>query len=103
MQEMKQKIIQYNTGNIKEIITIKRLESINNKAKRIRHNSLTGFSKKKYSFNVIDIAKNKDYYINDNLLFKVIGIEPTRKVEKPKTLLLELCDKDEEIEQDILC
>ena len=45
----------------------------------------------------------KDYYINDNLLFKVIGIEPTRKVEKPKTLLLELCDKDEEIEQDILC
>lgn len=58
--------------------------------------------KKKYSFNVIDIAKNKDYYVNDNLLFKVIGIKPTRKVEKQKTLLLELCDENEEIEQEIL-
>lgn len=58
--------------------------------------------KKKYSFNVIDIAKNKDYYVNDNLLFKVIGIEPTRKVEKQKTLFLELCDENEENEQEIL-
>lgn len=60
MQEMKQKIIQYITGNIKEIITIKRLESINNKAKRIRHNSLTGFSKKKYSFNCFEQSHNKN-------------------------------------------
>lgn len=53
--------------------------------------------KKRYDFNVIDIAKNKDYYVNDILLFKVIGIEPTRKVEKEEVLLLELGEKNEEI------
>ena len=55
--------------------------------------------KKRYDFNVIDVAKNKDYYVNDILLFKVIGIEPTRKVEKATTLLLELGDENDEIMQ----
>lgn len=55
----------------------------------------------KYNFNIIDASKNKDYYINENLLFKIIDIEPTRKLEKPKTLFLDLCDEDEEIEQEV--
>ncbi len=65
-------------------------------------NKYINILKKKYSFNVIDMNLNKDYYINDNLLFKVIGVEPTRKAIKPRTLLLELYDESEGIEQEII-
>ncbi len=58
--------------------------------------------KKKHNFVVIDIEKNADYYINDNLLFKVIDIKSNRAIEKDKTLFLELVGEDEEIEQEIL-
>ena len=70
--------------------------------KETEANKYINILKKKYNFNIIDASKNKDYYINENLLFKIIDIEPTRKVEKPKTLFLELCDEDEEIEQEVL-
>ena len=65
-------------------------------------NKYINILKKKYSFNVIDMNLNKDYYINDNLLFKIIGVEPTRKAIKPRTLLLELYDESEGTEQEII-
>ncbi len=52
---------------------------------------------KRFHIKVFDITKNKDYAINNDLLFKVIDIEPTRAIERPRTLYLELYDKDEKI------
>lgn len=52
---------------------------------------------KRYHFKVIDLTDNEDYEVNKDLLFKVIDIVPTRAIERPKTLYLELYDKDEKI------
>lgn len=52
---------------------------------------------KRFHFKVYDITKDDNYVVNEKLLFKVIDIEPTRAVDRPRTLYLELYDKDEKI------
>lgn len=52
---------------------------------------------KRFHFKVYDITKDDNYVVNEKLLFKVIDIVPTRAVDRPRTLYLELYDKDEKI------
>lgn len=52
---------------------------------------------KRFHFKVYDITKDDNYVVNEKLLFKVIDIEPTRAIDRPRTLYLELYDKDEKI------
>lgn len=52
---------------------------------------------KRFHIKIFDITNNKDYVVNNDLLFKVIDIEPTRAIERPRTIYLELYDKDEKI------
>lgn len=50
---------------------------------------------RRYSIKTIDLSKDKDYVVDNDLLFKIIDIKPTRKVEKEKTLYLILCGENE--------
>lgn len=52
---------------------------------------------KRFHFKVYDITKDNDYVVNEKLLFKVIDIEPRSLASRPRTLYLELYDKDEKI------
>ncbi len=52
---------------------------------------------KRFHIKVFDITKNKDYVVNNDLLFKVIDIKPTSLAIPPRTIYLELYDKDEKI------
>lgn len=40
---------------------------------------------------------NDEYVLNQKLLFKIIDIVPTKAIEKPKTLYLELYDSEEKV------
>jgi hypothetical protein len=48
--------------------------------------------KKKFDISVKDASNEKEYYYNDNL-FKIINITPTKAIEKPRTIFLELNNK----------
>ena len=50
---------------------------------------------KRYHIKIIDLSEQENYIVNSKLLFKIINIVPTKAIEKPRTLFLELYDKDE--------
>lgn len=52
---------------------------------------------RRYNFKIIDLVDNDEYVLNQKLLFKIIDIVPTKAIEKPKTLYLELYDSDEKV------
>lgn len=51
---------------------------------------------KRYDFDIIDVAENGNYIADSSKLFKIINVEPTRAIEKKRTLFLELNEYTQE-------